>query len=181
MDYYRNADKLEPITGVSYNQILDVQRAVVVTEPVTLNELKEWTKVDNSADDAILTALISAAREMCEKYTGVNFVARTVTAHINNFNGGVYLPYGPVGAITDLYDEDNNVIEYEVRGSDFKAITSPRTTFKSIYTGGYTTLPENLKTAVKAQALFLFENRGDSPLNISPIAKAILDIYKRNY
>lgn len=179
MDYYRNADKLEPITGVSYNQVVDVQRAAVVTEPVSLNELKEWAKVDNSADDGILTALIIAAREMCEKYTGVNFVSRTVTAHVNNFNGGVYLPYGPVSAITGLYDEDNNSIDYVAGGTSFKQITSPRTAFKAIYTGGYTTLPENLKTAIKAQALFLYENRGDSPLNISPIAKAILDPYKR--
>ena len=179
MDYYRNADKLEPITGVSYNQVLDVQRAAVGSEPVSLNDLKEWAKVDNSADDGILTALIIAAREMCEKYTGVNFVARTVTAHVNNFNGGVYLPYGPIGAITGLYDDDGGTIDYEVRGTEFKAVTSPRTAFKAIYTGGYTTTPEALKTAIKAQALFLYENRGETELKMSPIAQAILYPYKR--
>ena len=179
MDYYRNADKLEPVTGVSYNQVLDVQRAAVGTEPVSLNDLKEWAKVDNSADDGILTALIIAAREMCEKYTGVNFVARTVTAHVNNFNGGIYLPYGPVGTITGLYDDDGNTIDYEVRGTEFKAVTSPRTAFKAIYTGGYSTTPEAFKTAIKAQALFLYENRGETELKMSPIAQAILYPYKR--
>lgn len=179
MDYYRNADKLEPFTGVSYNQVLDVQRAAVGSEPVSLNDLKEWAKVDNSADDGILTALIIAAREMCEKYTGVNFVARTVTAHVNNFNGGVYLPYGPVGTITGLYDDDGNTIEYEVRGTEFKAVTSPRTAFKAVYTGGYSTTPEAFKTAIKAQALFLYENRGETELKMSPIAQAILYPYKR--
>lgn len=180
MDFYRNVDKLSDLVqGVSYNQVLDVQRAVVTTEPVSLNELKEWAKVDNSADDGILTALIIAAREMCEKYTGVNFVARTVTAHLNNINGGGYLPYGPVGAITGLYDSDNNSIDYETGGTSFKSVMSPKTTFKAIYTGGYTTLPENLKTAIKCQALFLYENRGESDFKISPVAKAILDPYKR--
>lgn len=180
MDFYRNVDKLSDyIQGVSYNQILDVQRAAVVTEPVTLNELKDWAKVDGSAEDAILTALIIAAREMCEKYSNINFVQRQVTAILNNVNGGTYLPYGPVGTITGLYDEDNNSIEYEVRGVDFKAVTSPKTTFKAIYLGGHTSLPETLKSAVKAQALFLFENRGESDFKISPVAKALLDLYKR--
>lgn len=179
MDYYRNADKLEPVTGVSYNQVLDVQRAAVGSEPVSLNDLKEWAKVDNSADDGILTALIIAAREMCEKYTGVNFVARTVTAHVNNFNGGVYLPYGPVGTITGLYDDDGGTIDYEVRGTEFKAVTSPRTAFKAVYTGGYSTTPEVFKTAIKAQALFLYENRGETELKMSPIAQALLYPYKR--
>jgi hypothetical protein len=180
MDFYKNIDKLsDSIQGVSYNQILDVQRGAVNTEPVTLNELKEWAKVDGSADDAILTALIIAAREMCEKYTGVNFVQRQVTVLFNNVNGGTYLPYGPVGTITGVYDEDNNSIDYVAKGVEFKAVVSPRSALKAIYQGGYSTLPETLKTAVKAQALFLYENRGENNFTISPIAKALLDLYKR--
>ena len=180
MDYYRNADKLSDlIQGVSYNQIIDVQRASVVTEPVTLNELKEWVKVDGSEEDAILTALIIAAREMCEKYTGVNFVQRQVTVLFNNVNGGTYLPYGPVGSITGVYDTDGNSIDYVAQGVDFKAVMSPRSTLKAIYSGGYSVLPESLKTAIKSQALFLFENRGENNFTISPVAKSILDLYKR--
>jgi len=187
MDFYKNIDKLsDSIQGVSYNQILDVQRGAVNTEPVTLNELKEWAKVDGSADDAILTALIIAAREMCEKYTVVNFVQRQVTVLFNNVNGGTYLPYGPVGTITGVYDEDNNSIDYVAKGVEFKSIISPRATLKAIYQAGYNPTPEIFKIAIKAQALFLFENRGDETSSIfftytlSPVVKAILQPYTRS-
>jgi hypothetical protein len=179
MDFYRNIDKISDlITGVSYGQVYDVHRAAVTVEPVTLSQLKDWAKITLDTDDGILAALIIAAREMCEKYTNVNFVARTVTAYLNNTNS-VYLPYGPVGAITGVYNADDEEVEYEVRGSDFKSLISPKMDVKVVYTGGYTSLPENLRTAIKAQALFLYENRGDSDFKLSPVAKGILLPYRR--
>ena len=38
------------------------------SEPITLTEAKNFLRVDGSDDDALITALISAAREMCEQY-----------------------------------------------------------------------------------------------------------------
>lgn len=180
MDFYKNVDKLSDYVGATWNQITDVQRAAVVTEPVTLNELKDYAKVSGSAEDAILTALITAAREICEKYTCVSMVQRTVTAWFNNYNGGTYLPYGPVGTITGVYNVDGDVVDYEVQGSEFKQILSPKIALKATYTGGAATCPEIFKTAIKAQALFMFENRGDSPETMSPISMMLLKPYQRN-
>ena len=180
MDFYRNIDKMSDlVNGATYSQVLDVQRAAVVSEPVTLSDLKEWAKVDTSGEDGILTALIGAAREMCEKYTNVNFVQRQVIAVVDNFNGGIYLPYGPIGTITSVLNEDGDSVDYEISGIEFKAVISPRMRLKVTYQGGYSTLPESLKTALKAQALFLFENRGDSDFKLSPVAKGILSLYRR--
>lgn len=178
MDFYRNVDKvMGDVMGVSYNQITNVERASVITEPVTLSELKDYCRISDTAEDALLTALISASREMCETFTGVNFVQRQVTAWFNNYNGGTYLPYGPIGAITGIYDASGNEVGYESQGSDFKQILTPKTTLKAIYEGGYITCPEILKTAIKAQALFIYENRGDTPV-MSPIAVLLLNPYK---
>jgi hypothetical protein len=180
MDFYKNIDKLSDYVGVTYNQVTDVQRAAVVTEPVTLSEAKDFAKVSGSTDDAIITALITAAREICEKFTGVSMVQRTITAWFNNYNGGTYLPYGPVTAITGVYDADGNSIDYEAQGGDFRQILSPRTTLKAIYTGGAATCPEIFKTAIKAQVVFMFENRGDSPEAMSPISIMLLKPYQQN-
>jgi hypothetical protein len=180
MDFYRNIDKVSDlINGATYSQVLDVQRAAVVTEPVTLADIKEWAKVDVTGEDGILTALITAAREMCEKYTNVNFVQRQVTALVHNGNGGIYLPYGPIGSITSVTNEDGDTVDYDVTGIEFKCLLSPKMRLKLIYQGGYVTLPESLKTALKAQALFLFENRGESDFKLSPVAKGILSLYRR--
>ncbi len=46
-------------------------------EPVTLVEIKEHARVDDTEDDAYLTALITAAREMVERHTGRCLITQT--------------------------------------------------------------------------------------------------------
>lgn len=188
MDFYRNADKWGNFNpGVSYNQVTQVTKAPVEDEPLTLNEVKEWCKVENSSDDAILTALITAAREICEQYTGVAFVEREISCWLNNYNGSTYLPYGPIKSVAHVYDENLTEVDFTLRNTDygFAQINTPRQILKVEYTGGYyngkanDTLPEALRTALKCQVLYLYENRGDAQDAVSPIAAAILNQFKR--
>lgn len=167
--------------AVSYNQVTQVTKAAVITEPLTLSEVKEWCKVDGSADDAILSALIIAAREMCEQYTCVSFVQREISCWLNNYNGSTYLPYGPIESVDKVYDTNGDEITYTLRNTTegFAQIIEPNDIIKIEYVGGYSSLPEALKTALKAQILYLYENRGDAQDAISPIAAAILNQYKR--
>ena len=186
MDYNRNVDKYDwDRTGVSFNQVLDVSNeAAVVTEPVSRAAFKLYAKIDSDDDDAVIDAIIPAARRMCENYSGINFVARVVTATINNLNGGTYLPYGPIGTVTAVTDVDNNAFTtdggYQLSGTLFKQLLYPTIDNVTVtYTGGYATCPVDLVNAVKAQALFLYQNRGDSDLGLSPIAQMILNPLKR--
>ena len=48
-----------------------------VVEPVTLEEAKAWLKLDLGDEDAILTRLITTARQMVEHYTSRALVAQT--------------------------------------------------------------------------------------------------------
>jgi len=185
MDYYKNADKLDSyILGVTYNQVSDIDRGTVTTEPVTLNELKNYCKIAYSTDDALLTALITAARQVCENYSYVALAQREITAWINNFNGGTYLPYGPVGDIILVEDLDGNpVTDYTTSGGQFKQILTPFEPLVVTYEGGYSTTPDFLKVAIMAQALYMYENRGDAQRDTlqgtSPVATLILNTIKR--
>ena len=183
MDFYKNADKWgDEIPPLSYNQITDYYKGSV-TEPITLSELKEYCKITNSSDDALLTALISAAREICENYSNRSFGQRSMIAWINNHNGGTYLPFGPVNSITSVEDKDGNSVDYTTLGSKFMQIATPRGILKVEYSAGYNNLEEVFKTAIKAQALFMYENRGDAQLDTlqgtSPIAQVILNPFRR--
>jgi hypothetical protein len=184
MDFYKNADKWGyDSIPVSYNQILDYQKGSV-TEPITLSELKVYCKITNSSDDALLTALISAGREICENYTNRSFAQRSMTAWINNFNSNTQLPFGPVNSISKVYDSEGvEIAEYTTIGTQFVQIVNPRQILKVEYSAGPSTLEEVFKTAIKAQALFLYENRGDAQLDTlqgtSPIAQVILNPYRR--
>lgn len=179
-----------------YNTILDIQfNETSVTEPVTLVEVKDFCKIDISTDDSLLTALITSARLMCEDYTAIGFVRHEAVAVLNNPNGGIYLPYGPLIEIIQVTDEDGNILvldeDYTVSGNSFVRLLTP--TYDNItvsYTTGYETLPNALKTALLNTVYYLYDNRAmtieriydknvSSIGNIGPIAEMILKPHRR--
>ena len=173
MDYTRNADKwgCAADSGL-YNSVLSIEFGNEGPEPLTLQEAKDWCKIEQDTDDVIVTALIIAARRMCESFSGIGFISKTVTAVINNSNGGFILPYGPVTVDPTGVDANSNDlnITYPLGMLDTTGI------MQVTYTAGYADLPEDLKTALKCQVLFLYENRGESTAGgLSPIAKMILE------
>lgn len=170
---------------VSYNAVLDIQfDDGVIVEPVTLTEAKDFCKVDIGTDDAIITSMIIAARQMCEGYTNIGFVPHTVTAIVNNENGSIYIPYGPINTITQVKNDLGKIlvlsVDYEVSGNEFKRLLYPEESNITIdYTSGYTELPAVLKLALLNQVYYLYDNRSQGVDNISPIAQSLLNLYKR--
>lgn len=158
--------------GPAYNAVLDTSfDDGTVTEPVTLQEAKDWCKIDVSDDDSLITSLITAARIICENYANLSFIKRTVTAKIKNGLGGFVAPYGPVISITSAKDSDDT----DIAGFDFDNAYGGKITV--VYEAGYEVLPQNLKTALLNQISFLYENRGDVKLQrgLSEEAKLILN------
>lgn len=170
---------------VGYNRVLDIQfNESSVTEPVTLTEAKNFCRVDISTDDSLITQLVTTARLMCEAYTGVGFVEHEAVAVIWNENGDMYIPYGPTGTINSVTDIDGNVLildtDYEIRGNQFKRFScSYDTEFTIDYTTGYSVLPDVLKTALLNQIYYLYDNRSEAASDMSPIAKMLLNPFKR--
>lgn len=171
--------------GVGYNSVLDIEfNDVDITEPVTLVEAKDFCKVDIGTDDNLIISLITAARQQCEAYTGVGFVVHDAVAILNNVNGDIYIPYGPLIAINQVTDEAGNILvldsTYFIIGNSFKRLQSPRAKNITIdYSTGYSELPNILKTAVLNQIYYLYDNRSTAVDDISPIAKNLLNPYRR--
>lgn len=170
---------------VEYNSVLDVQfDDGAITEPVTLTEAKNFCKIDISTDNDLINVLITAARQMCEAYTGIGFVEHLIVAELNNMNGDIYIPYGPLIAINSVEDDSGTVLvldtDYTLGGTEFKRLKTPHANNITIdYTTGYTSLPESLKTALLNQVYYLYDNRSVGVDDISPISKIILNLYKR--
>ena len=79
------------------------------SEPITLSEAKLYLRVDNSADDALITALITAAREAVERYTSRALGTQTITQVLDCFPGfGFRLAVHPVQSITSVTYKDEN-------------------------------------------------------------------------
>lgn len=62
-----------------------------IAEPVSLDTAKLWLKQDDPTDDNLIIALITAARDLCETYTGRAFVTQTWEMVMDAFPG--YLDY----------------------------------------------------------------------------------------
>lgn len=171
-------------SGPSYNQIYDI--AIIepsgdITEPVTLAEAKNFCKIDVDDDDTLITALITAARVMCEDYTNIGFIERELIVTLNNRNGGIYLPLGPIPSdLTTVTDADANDVTFTTGGVDWKQLLTP--TYERLivtYTAGYSVLPENLKTALLNTIFYLYDNRATGADNIGPIAQMLLNPIRR--
>ena len=50
-----------------------------ITEPLALDYVKTYLRVDGNAEDTLITAFISAARDFAERHENRLLVARTVT------------------------------------------------------------------------------------------------------
>jgi len=169
-------------SGAAFNAVLDVSfSAESNVEPITRADAKRWLRVDDSYDDFIIDTLIIAAREICEKYLNHSIITRTVTAILNNSCGNIYLPYGPVKAITSVTDANGNILDadqFTATGARFVRIKDPlQDNLKIIYTAGYEDCPAQIKIGMLCQIAYMYENRGDDTglkSQLSPMAKSHL-------
>lgn len=185
MDYRKNEDMICDDARrwvVSYNQILSVTAAVIITYPVTLAEVKNFAKIDVPDDDVLIEeTLIPAAVEMCEQLTNISFVAREITTAFNNCNGGTFLPYGPVAEDVSLSDIDAiDITDPSQTKGQWKQVLTPKNDYMvATYTGGYDVLPAKLKTALLNAIYYLYDHRAQGVDNVGPIAMMILNPLKR--
>lgn len=175
-DARRNRLSIIGGSNIAYNAVISVSfSGEAGTEPFDLTAAKEWLKasLDITEDDTLITALIKAARIACEKYANQSFITRTVTAKIHNGLGNFYLPYGPVVSVTSVKDGSITLTGFTI--DDF-AVPSDND-LVATYTAGYTTLPEDIKTAIKNQVSFMYEKRGSEEMTngMSEMSKLILN------
>jgi uncharacterized phiE125 gp8 family phage protein len=164
-----------------------------VTEPITLAEAKEYARIDGFSEDALITSLIKMARVHCESYMGKSIVLKTVTIDSFTFPYQFQMPYGPLTNEANVSKcvtiDENNVetpLQYRVNAGLFPKLFilggAQSYKFKLVYTAGFTTVPEDIKLAIKMMVNTLYERREDfsdlqaieSPLGV----KALLMPYK---
>ena len=79
-----------------YRSLRTITRPVV--EPVTLDEAKSHCRVDSSADDAYIAALITCAREWDEVYMDESLIHQQLTMKLDFFPVEIELPRPPMAS-----------------------------------------------------------------------------------
>lgn len=174
-------------------------------EPITLEEAKLYLKVDFEEDDTLITTLIKAVRRACERYAGISFVTRTVTAYSDNWDRLTELPYGPHQSVTTVtriaYDDTETELEtdqYSVTGLNYLTLNIGRVwrlsegyckqRIRVVYEAGFgdaEDVPEDIKLAILKEVAELYENRENSVIGtivaeLSTTSKSLLYGYKQN-
>ena len=73
-----------------------------VAYPVSLVEAKLHLRVDNTTDDGLITSLIGAATEWCEKYEGHSYMMQSYKVYLDGFYNVVYLPHAPLVSVSSV-------------------------------------------------------------------------------
>lgn len=149
-------------------------------EPVAVADFKaEYAKIDFPDEDALIEKLLKTSRRLLERKYNVGIVEKDVSVLVNNSCGMIDLPGSPVGAI--VLPADATIV-----GNNNKFLSYPVSCSVSLsYKSGYplSDVPEEYLTAIKQQAIYMFENRGDAttdPASISPAAQETMQPYSRN-
>ncbi len=168
----------------------------------TLSEVKNYLKVDISADDTLITTLLQSAREVAERYLNQALITQTITEKLDRLNSPVlYLSVSPVIAVssfqyadsqntTQTYNSSNYVVdtfEKPARLSVAYGKTWP-TLYGNIndvtitYTAGYSTEPSGVPMQIRQAVLMMvadgYDNREDYIKKLPTASEYLLDQYR---
>lgn len=154
------------------------------SEIVSTADVKLFARIDTTADDAIISRMITQARIWCENYISRDIVAKNRTYYLDESNGLFDLPFGPVSSISSI-TSDGTAIDYSVLGLDNESIELD---------GGYadkikvTYVTSGMDDSLLQQAILqltstYYENRNDFVTgtivsDISTDTREILNSYK---
>jgi len=149
-----------------FNAVISIQTSgESTTEPITLAEAKEWLYITDNSHDVLLPTLIKVARMQLEKAANISIITRTVTTVLRNDCGGISLPMQPITGAVTATDRNGDSLTLTLLGENYKFIETTFEYAKLVYTAGFSTVPEDIKQAVKQQVAHLFENRGDTKVS----------------
>jgi len=150
-------------------------------EPVTLAEASLFMRYTGSLQNAVITALITAARKDVESWSNKTMVSTTYDFYTEDLCDEILLPTGTAQSITSisyqdtddatqtlsstLYKLDNKSIQNKVFRDpleDYPEVLKQPNAVKITYVAGYgaaSAVPETFKTVIKMRVAELFEHR----------------------
>ena len=170
-------------------------------EPVGLDEMKVYLKIDDDADDELLQTMITASVAECENFTGRALISRSYSLFMDVFpeQGSVTLSKPPMVSVTqiltydaadvpsiwsaDNYFVDDASLAARVILKEQGQVPIPARLVNGIeiqYIAGYGTatddVPSALISGIKRRVTELYEHRGDGA-----ITKSGAEIFWQDY
>ena len=147
------------------------------SEPISLDDIKLYCKIQHSEEDDLLSQLLQSARDCFERHINKSLVPKTYLCEVDEYDfdehNTVELPFYPIKEIVSIkqIDDEGNeqtVTSFKEIGKAKKSIkldTVLNYTFEIEFTAGYDKCPQGIKLLLQKQILDWYENRGNTTLN----------------
>ena len=96
--------------------------ATTGNEILTAQNVKDYVRIDTSADDNLISSMITQARIWCENYISRDIVPKNRTYYLDKTNGLFDLPFGPTASISEITIDGTATTDYEILGLDNETI-----------------------------------------------------------
>ncbi len=175
------------------------------TEIWTVSEVKNYLKIDTSADDTLISVLIQSARQVAESYLNQALITQTITEKLDRLNNPtIYLSVSPVIAVSSFqYADSNNTTQtFSADNYIVDTFTKPArlalgfsktwpTLYGNIndvtitYTAGYSSQPSGVPYQIRQAILMMiadsYDNREDYVKKLPTASEYLLDNYRVQY
>lgn len=108
------------------SRLAPLPNAPAPTEPISLDLLRQWVRVDGEQDEAVLQHLLAAAREKVEHYTGRYFAGGQRLAFTFDLDEPYVLPEGVTAESVSGFFTDLETLEQFSREDYRKGISINR-------------------------------------------------------
>lgn len=167
------------------------------SEPITLAEAKAHLRVDASADDTLITRLVTVSRSFVEDYCASRFATQTVVMKCDGFDDLARMPEAPIQSVTSVTYVDTagatqtlstDVYELRADGLEAAIVTKYGKTWPIIRPGsrvtvtavvGTATTPPPVKHAMLLHLAFSYERREGGKTTELDAMAALLSNYRR--
>ena len=92
--------------------------ATTGSEIVTTANVKDYARIDTSADDTIIGRMITQARIAIENYITKDIVSKTRKLYLASVNDRFVLPFSPIASIQSITVEGTATTAYDTYGLD---------------------------------------------------------------
>ena len=95
-----------------------------MTEPTTFEEVKNYLKVDSASDNALITGLITTARELAEIEADQVFILRSIELVYDDAPASIEIPYRPLYEVTKIETISEAGVKTEVSSALYDVDTA---------------------------------------------------------
>lgn len=133
------------------------------SELLTVQDVKDYCRIDTASDDTLIGVLIVSARKQMENYISRDIVAKERSMFMDKTNGRISLTWGPIDSITTVTVGGTVTTDFETIGLNEKMIILDSGPALNVQVD-YVTLgmsDDLLKQAMLQLVSTLYDNRAD--------------------